>query len=206
MAITASSWVRIEAHVVGSAPSAPPMSSGRRLHPISRRAASRKRTRSFYSRPQSAQSPRPRRHLVILGESPRRERCNWTGLSGAAVERLSRLAVPTFEAAFTPCVEVGWRLSYESWGRGYAVEGARAACEFGFRQLGLDEIVSFTVPANARSRRVMDRLGMRHDPRDDFDHPRVPSGHSLKRHLLYRLPASDFMPMPERAQRSDRSF
>jgi RimJ/RimL family protein N-acetyltransferase len=90
-----------------------------------------------------------------------------------------------FEAPFTPAVEVGWRLGREHWGHGYATEAARAATEFGFGELHLDEIVSFTAPANERSRRVMERLGMTHDPRDDFDHPRVPD--RLNPHVLYRL-------------------
>lgn len=99
------------------------------------------------------------------------------------------LSVPSFEAPFTPAVEVGWRLAAEAWGRGYATEGARAAVADGFGRVGLDEVVSFTVPANLPSRRVMQRLGMRHDPVDDFDHPRFPPGHPLRRHVLYRLPA-----------------
>ena len=98
------------------------------------------------------------------------------------------LAVSNFSAAFTPCVEAGWRLAAEWWGRGYATEAARAALRYGFEALGLPEIVSFTVPANARSRRVMERLGMRRDPREDFDHPSLPAGHPLRRHVLYRLP------------------
>ncbi len=98
------------------------------------------------------------------------------------------LARPSFEAPFTPCVEVGWRLAFEAWGHGFATEAARAALAFGFGELGLDEIVSFTVPANARSIAVMERLGMRREPRDDFDHPRLPEGHRLRRHVLYRLP------------------
>jgi RimJ/RimL family protein N-acetyltransferase len=97
------------------------------------------------------------------------------------------LSVPRFEAHFTPCVEVGWRLAYDHWGRGYATEAARAVVEFGFRRLGLDEIVSFAVPANKRSRRVMERLGMTHRPEEDFDHPMIPEGHPLRRHVLYRL-------------------
>ena len=84
------------------------------------------------------------------------------------------LSVPPFEAHFTPCVEIGWRLAYEFWGRGYATEAARAALDFGFRQLGLKEIVSFTVPANRRSRSVMERIGMTHSPDDDFEHPGFP--------------------------------
>jgi RimJ/RimL family protein N-acetyltransferase len=97
------------------------------------------------------------------------------------------LAVPSFEAAFTPCVEIGWRLAAEHWGRGLATEGARAVVNHAFRDLGLNELVSFTVPANLRSRRVMEKLGMTHDPAEDFDHPRLPAGHPLRRHVLYRL-------------------
>lgn len=97
------------------------------------------------------------------------------------------LAVPRFEAPFTPCVEVGWRLARGAWGHGYATEAARLAVDDGFARLGLAEVVSFTVPANARSRAVMERLGMAHDPADDFDHPLLPPGHPLRRHVLYRL-------------------
>ncbi|MGZ8502167.1 MAG: GNAT family N-acetyltransferase [Candidatus Limnocylindrales bacterium] len=97
------------------------------------------------------------------------------------------LAAPTFEAHFTPAVEVGWRFAVEAWGHGYATEAARAALRFGFDDLGQAEIVSFTVPANARSRAVMDRLGMTRDPADDFDHPRLPPGHPIRHHVLYRF-------------------
>ena len=96
------------------------------------------------------------------------------------------LSVPGFETDFTPCVEVGWRLAAEHWGRGYATEGARAALAFGFEQLGLDEVVSFTVPDNLRSRRVMEKLGMAHKPAEDFDHPLLAADHRLSRHVLYR--------------------
>jgi RimJ/RimL family protein N-acetyltransferase len=97
------------------------------------------------------------------------------------------LNTPRFEAHFTPCVEIGWRLAAEHWGRGYATEAARAALMFGFEKLGLREIVSFTATANVRSRRVMEKLGMTHDPADDFDHPALPPGHRLRRHVLYRI-------------------
>jgi RimJ/RimL family protein N-acetyltransferase len=97
------------------------------------------------------------------------------------------LAVPRFEAHFTPCIEIGWRLAATHWGRGFATEGARAALVFGFATLGLAEIVSFTVPANLRSRRVMEKLGMTHQPGDDFAHPLLPEGHWLSRHVLYRI-------------------
>jgi RimJ/RimL family protein N-acetyltransferase len=97
------------------------------------------------------------------------------------------LDVPEFEADFMPAVEVGWRLARSAWGHGYATEAARAAVSFGFEEVGLGEIVSFTTPANRRSRAVMERLGMSHDPGDDFDHPGLPVGHPLKRHVLYRV-------------------
>jgi RimJ/RimL family protein N-acetyltransferase len=97
------------------------------------------------------------------------------------------LSIPTFEAHFTPCVEIGWRLAFDHWKHGYATEAARAALDCGFRRLGLEEIVAFTVPANRRSIAVMQRLGMRRSPAEDFDHPRLPAGHALRRHVLYRL-------------------
>lgn len=92
-----------------------------------------------------------------------------------------------FEAPFTPAVEVGWRLARPHWGRGYATEAALAVVAYGFSDLDLDEIVSFTTPNNLRSRAVMERLGMTHDPADDFDHPRMAVNHPLRRHVLYRL-------------------
>ena len=94
---------------------------------------------------------------------------------------------PAFQAPFTPCVEIGWRLSPDEWGKGYATEGARAVVRYGFETLALEEILSFTVPANVRSRRIMAKLGMTHDPREDFDHPLLPEGHPLRRHVLYRM-------------------
>ena len=97
------------------------------------------------------------------------------------------LAVPSFEAAFTPCVEMGWRLSVVHWGKGLATEGAQEVVRYAFRVLKLEEVVSFTVPANTRSRRVMEKLGMTHNPADDFEHPKLPEGHALRRHVLYRL-------------------
>lgn len=96
------------------------------------------------------------------------------------------LAIPRFEAPFTPCVEVGWRLARSAWGRGYAPEGAMEALRFAFDDLGLDEVLSFTAVGNAKSRRVMEKIGLTHDPADDFDHPNLPPGHRLRRHVLYR--------------------
>jgi len=104
------------------------------------------------------------------------------------------LTIPRFEAHFTPCVEIGWRLAAEHWNRGYATEGARAALEFAFVQLHLAEVVSFTVPANLRSRRVMEKIGMTYAASDDFDHPTLPEGHPLRRHVLYRLARPQFGP------------
>ena len=92
-----------------------------------------------------------------------------------------------FEEHFTPAVEVGWRLAREHWGRGYAPEAALAAIEHGFETLALAEIVSFTVRGNTNSRRVMEKLGMRHDPDGDFMHPSVPDGSPLGPHVLYRI-------------------
>lgn len=100
------------------------------------------------------------------------------------------LWAPSFTAHFTPCVEVGWRLATEFWGRGYATEAARAALKCGFETLGLSEIVSFTSNSNLPSRAVMKRIGMHHDPADDFDHPRLPAKHPLARHVLYRISAA----------------
>jgi len=100
------------------------------------------------------------------------------------------LSVPRFGAHFTPCVEIGWRLVAEHWGKGYATEAAASAMDFGLERY--EEIVAFTVPHNTPSRRVMERLGMSHDPADDFDHPDIAAGHSLKRHVLYRIRREDW--------------
>jgi RimJ/RimL family protein N-acetyltransferase len=102
------------------------------------------------------------------------------------------LAHARLDAPFTPCVEIGWRLAAEHWGRGYATEGARAALAFGFQSLALDEILSWTVPANQRSWRVMERIGMIRSPSEDFDHPLLAEDHPLRRHVLYRISAPDF--------------
>jgi len=93
--------------------------------------------------------------------------------------------------AFAPAVEIGWRLSRISWGRGIATEAATAALAYGFDRLGIEEVVSFTSAGNARSRAVMERLGMRHDPAEDFLHPQIDVAHRLARHVLYRLRAGE---------------
>src|SRR5262249_24116267 len=100
------------------------------------------------------------------------------------------LNVPNLAAHFTPCVEIGWRLAFEHWGKGYATEAAKAVVDFCFVETQLDEIVSFTVPGNRRSRRVMEHLGMTRSPDDDFQHPNLAEGHSLRQHVLYRLSRS----------------
>lgn len=90
---------------------------------------------------------------------------------------------------FAPAIEIGWRLAREHWGRGYASEGARAAANFGFAELGLEQIVALTAAANMRSRRVMERLGMRRDPAEDFLYPTLAADHPIAPHVLYRLDA-----------------
>jgi len=97
------------------------------------------------------------------------------------------LSVPGFAAAFTPCVEIGWRLAHAYWGSGYATEAAMVAMDFGFETLGLAEIVAFATVGNRRSRRVMHKLGMTRDPAEDFDHPVLPAESPHRRHVLYRL-------------------
>ncbi len=97
------------------------------------------------------------------------------------------LNVPALNAPFMPATEIGWRLARETWGHGYATEAARAVVRDAFEVLGLAELVSFTVPANLRSRAVMERIGMTRDEADDFDHEGIPIGHPLRRHVLYRI-------------------
>ena len=104
---------------------------------------------------------------------------------------LTGLSQPSFEAAFTPCVEIGWRLVRSAWGQGYATEAAIAALDVGFHELGLDEIVSFTPSVNLRSRAVMQRIGMRHALADDFDHPLIDPANELCHHVLYRISRDD---------------
>lgn len=92
-----------------------------------------------------------------------------------------------FNAPFTPAIEVGWRLAYDYWGKGFATEGALEVLRYGFDNLDLNQIVSFTAVTNYRSRAVMERIGLEYNPADDFDNPRVPEGHHLRPHVLYRL-------------------
>ena len=98
---------------------------------------------------------------------------------------------PPFEAHFTPCVEIGWRVAYEYWGNAFAPEAARAALAFGYERLGLGEIVAMTTTTNLRSMRVMEKIGMTRDSADDFDIPLYPAGHRLRRFVLYRKRADE---------------
>jgi RimJ/RimL family protein N-acetyltransferase len=97
------------------------------------------------------------------------------------------LSVPGFQSHFMPCVEIGWRIAAPYWNQGLATEGARAVLRYAFDTLGLSEVVSFTVPDNLPSRRVMEKLGLTHNDADDFDHPNLPEGHPQRRHVLYRI-------------------
>lgn len=115
-----------------------------------------------------------------------RETGNFIGFVG--------LSAPAFEAHFTPCVEIGWRLAREFWGLGYATEGANAVLRLAFVSLELSEVVSFTAALNVRSRGVMERLGMVRNTKDDFDHPMLPATDSLRPHVLYRLARADWLP------------
>jgi RimJ/RimL family protein N-acetyltransferase len=114
----------------------------------------------------------------------RRDSGEFIGFTGLAWQR--------FPAAFTPAVEIGWRLQRRAWGRGLATEAARAAAHHGFEVIGLRDIVSMTARRNIRSQAVMRRLGMHTDPADDFEHPAVPPGHPLAAHVLYRLSAAQW--------------
>jgi RimJ/RimL family protein N-acetyltransferase len=123
-------------------------------------------------------------HGFGLWAAERKDRAEFIGFVG--------LSVAGFDVGFTPAVEVGWRLARAQWGHGFATEAATASLEFGFGTAGLDEIVSFTSPLNRRSRAVMERIGLLHDPASDFDHPRLPAGHRLSRHVLYRISRADW--------------
>jgi len=96
---------------------------------------------------------------------------------------------PTFDPALADTTEIGWRLARDAWGQGFATEAAREVVRFAFDPSGADlpALISFTAAVDEPSRRVMRRLGMMHDPADDFDHPALPPGHELRPHVLYRL-------------------
>lgn len=123
------------------------------------------------------------------------------GFSFSAVELKSGgfigmcgLSIPGYETHFTPCIEIGWRFARGAWGNGYATEAARAWLSHGFNNLNLAEIVSFTTVSNKASARVMERIGMTRDPRDDFIHPGIDAGSHIAPHVLYRLQSKDHQP------------
>ena len=103
--------------------------------------------------------------------------------------------ISDFDAPFCPAVDVGWTLARDVWGHGYATEGAVAALDFAFDQLQLDQVVAHTAELNERSRAVMRRLGMTHDPGDDFDAPWYEAGHTRRRFVLYRMKVADWRHM-----------
>jgi RimJ/RimL family protein N-acetyltransferase len=118
----------------------------------------------------------------------RREDGRFLGFTG--------LAPASFQASFTPAIEVGWRFARFAWGHGYATEAGRAALRYGFEVVGLGSILSWTSVLNRPSIAVMERIGMHHDPADDFDHPLVPVGNPLRRHVLYRLDREEWAATP----------
>lgn len=124
--------------------------------------------------------------------------------AGGAFIGFVGLRAPSFEAPFTPCIEIGWRLERTSWGQGFATEAGLECLRFAFEALELREVVSFTVPENRRSRAVMERLGMLRDLNGDFDHPRLPLGHPLRRHVLYRLRRPEWRAMFGRCEAPSR--
>lgn len=111
-----------------------------------------------------------------------------------AVERLSDqrflgfvgLHEPSYDLPVTPCVEIGWRLSKDAWGKGYATEAAKAALGFAFETLKLKQVYSFTSVGNLRSRAVMEKIGMS-NTHANFEHPIIPEGHPLREHVLYKI-------------------
>jgi RimJ/RimL family protein N-acetyltransferase len=110
-------------------------------------------------------------------------------IDGAPFVGFVGLNYVTFDAPFTPATEIGWRLGHEFWGKGYASEAGLASLNFAFQELKLPEVISFTTATNLPSQRVMQRIGMDRDTKEDFNHPALPEGHPLRRHVLYRLAA-----------------
>jgi RimJ/RimL family protein N-acetyltransferase len=112
------------------------------------------------------------------------------------------LITPSFQAHFTPAVEIGWRLASKHWNKGYATEGAKAVLHYGFTQLNLNKIVSFTVVNNHASRRVMEKIGLHHNQQDDFNHPRLSIDNPLCRHVLYQLSKTEYSRREQNQQTS----
>lgn len=103
----------------------------------------------------------------------------------------------TFVEHFTPAVEIGWRVLKKHWGMGYAPEAAKAILDFGFKKIGLKEIVSFTPKVNKNSIRVMEKIGLKRNPSDDFNNPKVPRDSYLCPHVLYRLSQEDYFKLKQ---------
>jgi len=103
------------------------------------------------------------------------------------------LFTPEFESHFTPAIEIGWRLSSNHWGQSFATEGAKAVLDYAFRELKIPEIVSFSATGNAKSIRVMQKIGLKHNEADDFYHPKLDDTSLLKRHVLYRLTRTQYL-------------
>ncbi len=98
-----------------------------------------------------------------------------------------------WKSKFTPNVEIGWRLGSQYWGNGYAPEAAKACLDYGFNKINLKEIISFTVPSNAKSLKVMEKIGLKRDFKNNFAHPKLPHDHHLSQHILYRLNKEDYI-------------
>jgi len=96
------------------------------------------------------------------------------------------LALTRIDTHFSPTVEIGWRLSSQYWGKGYATEGANVVMDAAFKDHGLGEVVSFTSAQNLRSRRVMEKIGFHRNPIDDFLHPNLSPENPLRASVLYR--------------------
>jgi len=129
-------------------------------------------------------------HIRLITEYLERDEIGWWAIEVPGAfdfVGFAGLSRPGFHTHFTPCVEVGWRLRRDAWGKGYATEAGRACLDFAFKKLGLNEVVSMAVTDNLRSRAVMERLGMTRRPEDDFGHPKMPFDHPLRPHILYRL-------------------
>lgn len=107
------------------------------------------------------------------------------------------LSIPSFEAHFTPAVEIGWRLASQHWNKGYATEGAKAVLHYAFTDLGLNEVVSFCLVNNQASRRVMEKIGLHRNPDDDFERSDLPKDSLLRPHVLYRLTKVDYLKQQE---------
>lgn len=103
--------------------------------------------------------------------------------------------IPNFVPIGLPIVEIGWRLSSQHWNKGYATEAAKAVLHHAFITLNLKEIISFTVIANIKSRRVMKKIGLHHSERDDFNHPKLNENSPLRKHVLYRLTKREYCEM-----------